>query len=137
MLHYMQAAFMIGWDIILEYVIGVSSTASALSNYIDSLFSFNISAYLRAHFSFSSVAGFSTYPNLLACLFVLMVTGLLVLGAKESSQINNLTCLLNLTILTLIMIVGMYGADFNNWHIDPKVIYTSLSLLFLFYSTIR
>ena len=42
-------AFVIGWDLILEYLIGTASTASALSGYIDSLWGYKIKSWLLQH----------------------------------------------------------------------------------------
>jgi hypothetical protein len=89
-------AFIIGWDVILEYVIGklayfdlilklvlilvyikihigTSSAASALSKYIDSLFDNEISKSLKATIPIN-VGGLSEYPDFLAFGFAIIVT---------------------------------------------------------------
>ena len=60
-------AFILGWDLILEYVIGVSSGASALSRYVDALLESKIQNYLNATLHMD-VEGFGPYPDFLAFL---------------------------------------------------------------------
>jgi cationic amino acid transporter 14 len=55
-------AFIIGWNVILEYVIGTSTTASALSKYIDSLANEKISHAFRAAMPMDAEI-FAQYPG--------------------------------------------------------------------------
>lgn len=66
-------AFILGWDLILEYVIGVSSGASALSRYIDSLAGNVIQNALRSSMpmNYESLA---PYPDFLSFGFVILIT---------------------------------------------------------------
>jgi cationic amino acid transporter 2 len=66
-------AFVIGWNIILEYVIGTSTTASALSKYIDSLAGDEISKAFRLAMPMEASV-FAPYPDFLAFGFVLIIT---------------------------------------------------------------
>ena len=70
-------AFILGWDLILEYVIGVSSGASALSRYIDSLFDNKIQRALIGAMPMD-VEGLATYPDFLAFILVLLITAFMV-----------------------------------------------------------
>lgn len=67
-------AFIIGWDVILEYVIGTSAAASALSKYIDSLASYKISSALKSAMPIN-VHGLAPYPDFLAFGLALVITG--------------------------------------------------------------
>jgi solute carrier family 7 (cationic amino acid transporter), member 2 len=113
-------AFIMGWDLILEYIIGTSSTASALSNYIDSLYGYAIRKWLTAHLPIK-VIGLSEFPDLLAFAFVLMVVALLVIGVKDSTAFNNIVCIGNIAVLGLICALGLGAANFNNWSVSVKV----------------
>ena len=57
-------AFMVGWNLILEYLIGTAAGASALSGCLDSLFSSKIS-----HFMMSNVGGFGIHSKF-QCMYV-------------------------------------------------------------------
>ena len=66
-------AFVLGWDLILEYVIGVSSGASALSGYVDSLVNGKYSAAMRSAMPMN-VSNFASYPDFLSFGFVALIT---------------------------------------------------------------
>lgn len=66
-------AFILGWDLILEYVIGVSSGASAISGYVDSLAQYKISKALQNAMPMN-VPNFASYPDFLSFSFVLIIT---------------------------------------------------------------
>ena len=70
-------AFILGWDLILEYVIGVSSGASALSRYIDSLINNKIQKVLLGSMPMD-LEGLATYPDFLAFVLVLLITAFMV-----------------------------------------------------------
>ncbi|KAH1003340.1 hypothetical protein HUJ05_011264 [Dendroctonus ponderosae] len=122
-------AFVIGWNLILEYVIadvrvpflipsivhsGTASVARGLSNYIDALATNRISVTFRAWLPMD-VSFLSQYPDLLAFLLVLVLTGLLAFGVKESSMLNNIFTVLNLLTVGLVIVCGSIKADTNNW----------------------
>lgn len=67
-------AFVLGWDLILEYVIGVSSGASALSRYIDSLCHYKIQEVFRTYMPMN-IKNLAPYPDFLAFVLVLLITG--------------------------------------------------------------
>jgi amino acid transporter len=56
-------AFVIGWNLILEYVIGSSSVARAFSAYFDSLIDNRMQIFFREYFPID-VPGLSKYPGL-------------------------------------------------------------------------
>ena len=45
-----------------------------------------------------------------------------MISVKESSILNNITCVLNVVVLISIVIIGMFAVDFNNWFLEPKSI---------------
>ena len=66
-------AFIIGWDVVLEYIIGTSTAASALSIYIDSVFDKDISKSLRNAMPIN-VPGLADYPDFMAFAFAILIT---------------------------------------------------------------
>lgn len=56
-------AFIIGWNLILEYVIGTSSVARAFSTYFDSLVDNKIQHFFREYMPIN-ITGFSPYPGM-------------------------------------------------------------------------
>lgn len=113
-------AFIMGWDLILEYVIGSASVANALSQYVDSFAGRKIRAFLSAKLPLGSEY-LGTYPDFLAFAFVIIVTGLMIIGVKESARLNKLFTLFNITILSVIIIGGATKTHPHFWHVDTKV----------------
>lgn len=112
-------AFIIGWDVILEYVIGTSSTASALSQYIDNLCGNKISMALNNSLHMN-VPGLAPYPDFFASSLIVLITIMLIIGVKESSTLNSVFTLLNIAVILFIIIAGAIKANFNNWSLKPN-----------------
>ncbi|KAL1491879.1 hypothetical protein ABEB36_012408 [Hypothenemus hampei] len=112
-------AFVIGWNLILEYVIGTASVASGLSNYIDALADKKISEALR-NWMPMEISFLSPYPDFLSFVLVLILTGLLAFGVKESSILNNIFTVLNLITVFVVIIAGSIKADPKNWKLEAN-----------------
>lgn len=98
-------AFTIGWNLILEYVIGTSSVARGLSGYVDSLAGNKMSEFFRSIVQFD-VGFLGDYPDFFAFLIVILITGLLAFGVKESSLLNNTFTSVNVLTILLMFITG-------------------------------
>jgi amino acid transporter len=110
-------AFIIGWNLILEYVIGTAAIARAFTPYFDSLTSNNtVSAFFLEHVPLH-VETFSSYADLIALGITLILTVVLCLGVKESSLLNNIFTVVNLVIVAYVMIVGLFKANIHYWNI--------------------
>ncbi len=66
-------AFVLGWDLVLEYMIGVSSGASAITGYLDSLVDNKISTWLNSTMPMH-VPELGPYPDLVSFGFVMAIT---------------------------------------------------------------
>jgi len=124
-------AWIIGWDLILEYAVGNIAVAIAWSGYFNSLLSgFGISfpdwlthGYRTALLSSDPsvhallqtaprVFGIPILLNLPAFVIVMAITGLLYCGVRESARANNIMVVVKLLVLGLFVGVGVF-------HIDP------------------
>jgi APA family basic amino acid/polyamine antiporter len=124
-------AWIIGWDLILEYAVGNIAVAIAWSGYFNSLLSgFGISlpdwlthGYRTALLSSNPavhallqtaprVAGIPVLLNVPAALIVLAITWLLYIGVRESARANNIMVVIKLLVLGLFVVLGAM-------HIDP------------------
>ena len=95
-------AFFIGWNLILEYLIGTASGASALSSMIDSLSNRSISDWsiknlgrMRQPWEGADEYG---YPDLLAMLICIIMVVIVGAGLKNSMMLNNILNLANLLV---------------------------------------
>ncbi|KAF5288408.1 hypothetical protein FQR65_LT12021 [Abscondita terminalis] len=112
-------AYIIGWNLILEYVIGTASLARGLSNYVDALANFT----MRDAFSEAmpiDVSFLAPYPDFLSFLLVIVVTVFLAIGVKESTTLNNILTGLNLITVSIVIVSGSIKADPKNWAIDKE-----------------
>jgi APA family basic amino acid/polyamine antiporter len=87
-------AWIIGWDLILEYGISVAPTAASWSGYLQSLLSgagVNMPVWAQtAHLAFANgrLDLAHTQIDVIAALVVLVITGLLAIGIRESAGAN-------------------------------------------------
>jgi len=124
-------AWIIGWDLILEYAVGNVAVAIAWSGYFNSLltgFGIHLPGWLTHGYRTAllsanpeihallqtapRIAGVPILLNVPAFLIVAFVTGLLVYGVKESIRANNIMVVIKLLVLGLFVVVGVQ-------HIDP------------------
>ncbi|KAJ8680210.1 hypothetical protein QAD02_015997 [Eretmocerus hayati] len=110
-------AFVIGWNLILEYVIGTASMARGVSGYIDVLTNNTIEKTFRAAMPIN-VPFLSQYPDFFALTMVILLTIFLSVGVKESSMLNNVFTTINLITISIIIVTGIIKADPSNWSID-------------------
>jgi len=123
-------AWIIGWDLIIEYAMGNVAVAVSWSGYFVELlrgFGIEIPAWMRTDLlTASRTAGFfDAAPhifgvpivfNLPAVLITALVTWVLVIGIKESSQFNTGMVVLKLVILVFFIVVGAFYVKPANWH---------------------
>lgn len=98
-------AFLIGWTLILEYVIGSASVVRGLSTYVDALFNNTMRNAFEtaAHIDIDHL---SSYPDFFAFGITLIFSAALAFGAKESSVANNFFTLTNLSVVLFVIIAG-------------------------------
>lgn len=116
-------AWIIGWDLILEYLFGASSVAVGWSGYVVSfLQSLGIhlpAAFTSAPVSYDSNVG--TYGltgaiiNFPAILIIGLLTALLITGIKGSARLNNFIVAIKLTVIALFILLGMSYINPQNW----------------------
>uniref|UniRef100_A0A8C6AGB4 Cationic amino acid transporter C-terminal domain-containing protein n=1 Tax=Monodon monoceros TaxID=40151 RepID=A0A8C6AGB4_MONMO len=113
-------AFITGWNLILSYVIGAASVARAWSSALDSLTGNHISQALQGTFSLHVPYFLAKYPDFFALGLVLLLTGVLVLGARESALVNKVFTGLNLLVLSFVVISGFVKGDLHNWRLTEQ-----------------
>ncbi|KAJ9588241.1 hypothetical protein L9F63_018405, partial [Diploptera punctata] len=111
-------AFVIGWNLILEYVIGTASVARGLSSYIDALIG-NVMKEKMEELMPMSVDFLSSYPDFFSFVVIMLLAGLLSIGVKESTILNNIFTAVNLLTVITVIIAGAIKSDVKNWMI-PK-----------------
>ena len=115
-------AWIIGWDLILEYLFGAATVAVGWSGYVVSFlkdFGIQIPAALSsAPFKHSPGTGWEStgaIVNLPAMVIVAACTYLLYVGIKESAKFNNLIVFVKLAVLGLFLVFGAMHVIPDNW----------------------
>ena len=116
-------AWIIGWDLILEYAMGAATVAVGWSGYMTSLLrdvGIHVPPALAAAPGTTvKLADGSTVEgivNLPAALVVLALTALLVQGTKESARLNNVMVAVKLLVVVAFIALGAAYVSTANWH---------------------
>ena len=127
-------AWIIGWDLILEYAVGNVAVAVAWAGYFNSFLSaFGITLPAWSTHGYRAVllssdpavhgllqtaprfAGIPLLVNIPAFAIVMAITWLLLRGVKESARANNIMVAIKLLVLSLFVIVGAMHIDTSNY----------------------
>ncbi|EPQ13918.1 Cationic amino acid transporter 3 [Myotis brandtii] len=113
-------AFTTGWNLILSYVIGTASVARAWSSAFDNLIGNHISQALQGSISLHVPHVLAEYPDFFALGLVLLLTGLLAVGASESALVTKVFTVVNLLVLGFVIISGFITGNVHNWKLTEK-----------------
>ena len=126
-------AWIIGWDLILEYAVASSTVAHGWSHYFqDFIKIFGIQ--IKPIFSNSpfdliggSLASTGTYFDLPAVLVTFAITAILVKGIKESTTFNAIMVIIKLAVVLFVIVVGAGYVHVENWTPFAPFGYSGLS----------
>jgi APA family basic amino acid/polyamine antiporter len=104
-------AWIIGWDLILEYGLGAATVAIGWSGYFGTILK-NAGIVLPTAWSHSPFDPTPGIMNLPAALIILIITGLLVRGTRESGMVNNIIVGIKVAVVLFFIILGFT-------HINP------------------
>ncbi|XP_067862180.1 cationic amino acid transporter 4 [Heptranchias perlo] len=108
-------AFMIGWNVILEYMIGGAAVARAWSGYLDSIFNHKIRNFTETNVGTWNVPYLAHNPDMLAAGILLVATAFITCGAKVSSWLNHVFAAISMGVIIFILIFGFILADPKNY----------------------
>jgi basic amino acid/polyamine antiporter, APA family len=128
-------AWIIGWDLILEYAVGNVAVAISWGDYFNTLvsgFGVNLPVWLRTGYrtallspdpqihglleSAPHIAGFPILLHVPAAMIVMVITWLLLRGARESATANNIMVVIKLIALGVFVAVGATHLHAENYH---------------------
>lgn len=129
-------AWIIGWDLMLEYLFGASTVAVGWSGYftafMDQIGLHMPTAFTSAPYAYADAPKYDPIThaltqaegftrtgaviNLPAIVLIGLMTTLLVIGIKESARFNNFIVILKITIVLLVIGFGFMYVNQANWH---------------------
>ncbi len=115
-------AWIIGWDLILEYLFGAATVSVGWSGYVVSFlkdFGIHLPAALsNAPFAYTNAGWAATGAiiNLPAVLIIAAITGLLVVGIRESATVNDLIVIVKVAVVIMFIVFGVSHVNSANWH---------------------
>ena len=103
-------AWIIGWDLVLEYAVGAATVAISWSQYFNKVIEyFGISIpfqWFHSPFQTDMTTGVRGIINIPAIGILLLLTALLIRGTRESAFVNNLIVIVKVTIVVLVIAIG-------------------------------
>jgi basic amino acid/polyamine antiporter, APA family len=124
-------AWIIGWDLILEYALGAVTVAIGWSGYV---VSFLHDIGLDVPCALSAARGtlvqchdgtqVAAIFNLPAVIIIALVTALLVIGIKESANVNSFIVIVKVAVVLLFIVGAAHAVSPANWHpfIPPQTV---------------
>jgi basic amino acid/polyamine antiporter, APA family len=106
-------AWIIGWDLILEYSVSIAAVAVGWSGYMVNLLAAAGISLPAALINPPGTAG--GMVNLPAILIILAITALLIIGVKESARVNNVIVLVKIGVILLFLFLASSHINPANW----------------------
>lgn len=115
-------AWIIGWDLILEYLFSASAVAASWSGYAQNILrdmgiklpsQFTQVPFIHTHEAgWSSTGGFCNFP---AMFIVGALTVILSIGIKESARFNNALVIIKVLVILAFIFLGIGFVNIDNW----------------------
>ncbi len=103
-------AWIIGWDLILEFTVGAAALSTGFSAYLQKVLEI-VGITLPGQIS-SAATGVVDLP---AIVIALLVTAMLIRGTKFSSRFNQVVVAIKLVVVAAVIIVGVAHIHVSNW----------------------
>ena len=129
-------AWIIGWDLVLEYAVASATVAHGWSKYFQDfigIFGVKIPHIVdKSPFDYEPLSGqlflTGSYIDLPAVIITLIITAILVKGIRESAGFNTLMVFIKLVIVIFVIVVGIFYIDPKNWHPFAPFGFTGIAL---------
>jgi APA family basic amino acid/polyamine antiporter len=128
-------AWIIGWDLVLEYAVGAATVAHGWSHYFQDfigIFGLSVPEIFRnAPFDYDPRLGEFVSTGCLfdlpAVVIALILTALLVWGIKESANFNAVMVAVKLSVVLFVIVLGAFYVNSANWQPFAPYGYTGVS----------
>jgi APA family basic amino acid/polyamine antiporter len=103
-------AWIIGWDLVLEYAVGAATVAIAWSEYLNKVLEwFGLAlpyAWVHSPFEVSHATGAHGIMNIPAVFILGLLTAVLIRGTKESAMLNGIIVIIKVSIVLMVIGIG-------------------------------
>lgn len=107
--------WLLGWALILEYMLAVASVSTGWAAYFNSFIeSFGLKIPHALSGPFDPAHG--TYINIVAVVIVLLITVMLSRGLQSSVRVNNIAVVIKVAIILIFIITGLFFIKPKNYH---------------------
>jgi APA family basic amino acid/polyamine antiporter len=106
-------AWMIGWDLLLEYGISVAAVANGWSGYFNNALA---AMGIPLPVALTKAPTLGGIINLPASVIILLLMGLLIMGVKQSARTNNAMVFVKLLTITVFVAIAIFNVNPANWH---------------------
>lgn len=106
------AAWLVGWNIILEYLVAAGAVAVGWSSYFSDLLT-SIGIQLPKAFISSPFEG--GVINIPAVMITIFITWVAIRGTKESAEATKLIVAVKLTVIVVFIVLGIFRINPGNW----------------------
>ncbi|UQS84473.1 amino acid permease [Apilactobacillus apisilvae] len=106
--------WIIGWGLILEYMLSVAAVSASWSSYFQS-FLRGIGITIPKAISANYNPGKGTYVDLIAVVIVLFISWILMRGVKTSAKLNDIMVIVKIAIILIFIVVGFFFIKPGNW----------------------
>ena len=131
-------AWLVGWNLLLEYGVATSAVATGWSGYFRTFIetNFHLSLPVALSGAYNPEAG--TFVDISAFLVIAAIFTLLAIGIKESARVNNIVVYIKIVVLSVFVIFGLQHFDIENirnffpfgwegvWHATSLIIFAYL-----------
>jgi APA family basic amino acid/polyamine antiporter len=131
-------AWLVGWNLLLEYGVATSAVATGWSGYFRTFIETNFHLHLPTALSGAYNPAAGTYVDISAFLVIAVIFTLLAIGIKESARVNNIVVYIKIVVLSIFIIFGLQHFDIENirnffpfgwegvWHATSLIIFAYL-----------
>ncbi|MDO8207170.1 MAG: amino acid permease [Gallionella sp.] len=106
-------AWMIGWILLLEYSVSVAAVANGWSGYFNNALSAMGMALPEMLTKSPALGGLINLP---AASIILILMGLLIIGVRQSAQLNTAMVFIKVLTITVFISIAAFNVDPANWH---------------------
>lgn len=105
-------AWLIGWNLVLEYLVAAGAVAVGWSSYLKDLLS-TVNIIIPPALSSSPFEG--GYLNLPAVLITLVITWIAIRGTRDSAEATKIIVAVKLAVVVLFIVIGLFQVKRSNW----------------------